>query len=278
MTGADETPDTPTPASDPPIPASDPMRRAILEGTTSGIRVGPALPADDPELTALQDLRRAVQGGRRSDHATHRSRAMGKNPTSAGSASSSSQKAHGGAEIDLSLLFADIRGSTGSPRRWAPASSAPDGPLLPRRDGVLVNHDAVVDKFVGDEVVALFIPALTGADMRAAAVEAARDAADRTGHPRQGCAWAPLGVGVHTGTACVGTVGDTVTDFTALGDTVNVTARLASAAAGRRDPGDRRRGGTGRARRDARDPQPDASRSGPAARRSRARDCRSASV
>ena len=52
-----------------------------------------------------------------------------------------------------------------------------------------------------------------------------------TGHHDKHGPWAPLGIGVHSGTAYVGTVGDTVTDFTALGDTVNVTARLASAAA-----------------------------------------------
>ncbi len=40
------------------------------------------------------------------------------------------------------------------------------------------------------------------------------------------------GSGSTPGLAYVGTIGDTVTDFTALGDTVNVTARLASAAAG----------------------------------------------
>jgi adenylate cyclase len=42
----------------------------------------------------------------------------------------------------------------------------------------------------------------------------------------------PVGVGVHTGTAYVGAVGSqaTVTDFTAIGDAANVTARLASVA------------------------------------------------
>ena len=96
---------------------------------------------------------------------------------------------------------------------------------------VLLAREAVIDKFVGDEVVALFIPALAGADHARHAVEAARDLLRVTGHHDAGGPWLPLGVGVHSGTAYVGVVGDAVTDFTALGDTVNVTARLASVAA-----------------------------------------------
>jgi adenylate cyclase len=54
-----------------------------------------------------------------------------------------------------------------------------------------------------------------------------------TGHFDAEGPWAPIGVGVHTGIAFVGTVGteDGVTDFTALGDSVNTGARLASVAA-----------------------------------------------
>ena len=52
-----------------------------------------------------------------------------------------------------------------------------------------------------------------------------------TGHGDPGGPWVRVGVGVHTGLAWVGAVGDeSHTELTALGDTVNVTARLASAA------------------------------------------------
>src|SRR4029079_6265324 len=97
---------------------------------------------------------------------------------------------------------------------------------------VLIAHDAVIDKFVGDEVVALFIPALTGPGHAKHAVDAAREMLRATGYQDRSGPWVPLGIGIHTGTAYVGTIGDTVTDFTALGDAVNVTARLASEAAG----------------------------------------------
>src|SRR5262245_59517628 len=93
------------------------------------------------------------------------------------------------------------------------------------------HYDGIVDKFVGDEVVALFIPGFAGADHAADAVAAARDLLVATGHAESE-PWIPLGAGVHTGTAYVGVVGEgDAQDFTALGDAVNATARLASRAA-----------------------------------------------
>ena len=143
------------------------------------------------------------------------------------------EKSRGGAEIELSLLFADVRGSTGLAESMGPEAFRR---LLERfyhrATDVLLARDAILDKFVGDEVVALFIPALAGADHPRRAVDAARDLLKVTGHGQAADPWIPLGVGVHTGRAYVGTIGDSVTDFTALGDSVNVTARLASAAAG----------------------------------------------
>jgi adenylate cyclase len=136
-----------------------------------------------------------------------------------------------GAEIECTLLFADIRGSTG----LAEAMPARDfRTLLDRFYATamedMVEHEAVVDKFVGDEVIGIFIPVLTGGEHAKAAIDAALAILRDTGHGT-GAPWIPVGAGVNTGMAYVGAVGtaDHV-EFTALGDTVNITARLASAA------------------------------------------------
>jgi adenylate cyclase len=153
-----------------------------------------------------------------------------KNPSICGNCFKQLEKARGGAEIDLSMLFADVRGSTGLAESMGTAAFRR---LMDRfyreATNVLVAHDAVLDKFVGDEVVALFLPVLAGADHSGHAIQAGRDLLRATGHGSTK-PWIPIGVGVHTGSAYVGSIGDTVTDFTALGDSVNVTARLASAA------------------------------------------------
>ena len=139
---------------------------------------------------------------------------------------------HGGAEIESTLLFADIRGSTA----LAEGMAAGDFRQLMDRfydtaAAVVFDHDGIVDKFVGDELVAVFFPLLSGERHAARGIDAARALLQATGHGDQGGPWVPLGAGVHTGTAWVGAVGaGTHTTMTALGDAVNTTARLASAA------------------------------------------------
>jgi adenylate cyclase len=139
----------------------------------------------------------------------------------------------GGAEIELTLLFADIRGSTGLAEQMTAGEFRE---LLNRfydaANRVVIDSDGLVDKLVGDEVVGLYVPG-SGPDHARRAVLAARDLLLATGHGDPDGPWVPVGAGVHTGTAYVGSVGSeaTVTDFTALGDAVNVAARLSSVAA-----------------------------------------------
>ncbi|MGH3117018.1 MAG: adenylate/guanylate cyclase domain-containing protein [Gaiellales bacterium] len=141
------------------------------------------------------------------------------------------EKNPGGAEVELSLLFADVRGSTA----LAEQTSAEEfSQLMAKFYGTAANvvdeRNGIVDKFVGDQVVALFIPGFAGADHASDAIAAARELLAKTGHG-DGIPWIPVGAGVHTGVAYVGTVGEgDALDFTALGDSVNTAARLASSA------------------------------------------------
>ncbi len=87
---------------------------------------------------------------------------------------------------------------------------------------------------MGDEAIGLFFVGVSGAEHAAAAIRAARallDAVGRADATESGPI--PVGAAVHTGDAFVGSTGaeGAVNDFTALGDVVNTTARLASEAA-----------------------------------------------
>ena len=139
----------------------------------------------------------------------------------------------GGAEVPLTMLFADIRGSTGLAETLGTARFSA---LISRfYDAVteeLLKENALIDRLLGDEAVALFVHVLTGDKHAQAAVQAARGILKATGHEDSAGPWVPVGIGVHTGMAFVGALGSAgVSDITALGDDVNLTARLASIAA-----------------------------------------------
>jgi len=131
----------------------------------------------------------------------------------------------GGIEIDVGVLFADIRGSTGLGEQHSATEFAERlNRFYATATDVLVRHDALVDKLIGDEVMGLFIPGLAGAEYRRRAAVAALELAAAVDD-------LPVGVAANAGTAFVGNVGSgTVMDFTALGDAVNVGARLQSFA------------------------------------------------
>jgi adenylate cyclase len=140
----------------------------------------------------------------------------------------------GGAEVPLSLLFADIRGSTALGERLRPVEfSALLNSFYRLAAAAITSNDGIVDKFVGDEAIGLLLPAFAGWGHATKAVDAGRalleacGRSDASSHGR-----IPVGAGVHTGVAYVGTFGSSeqISDFTALGDAVNTTARLASLA------------------------------------------------
>lgn len=140
----------------------------------------------------------------------------------------------GGAEVEMTLLFADVRGSTGIAERL---STVAFGRLIERfyrtTSKVLFRHNALIEKLIGDEVTGFFVPGIAGADHARVAIEAARGILRATGHADAGGPWIPIGIGVHTGIAYVGAVGGTesVPEIAVLGDAVNIAARIASQAA-----------------------------------------------
>ena len=133
---------------------------------------------------------------------------------------------NGGIEIDIGIVFADVRSSTAlGERSTATEFASRLNEFYATATDVLIAHDGLVDKLIGDEVMGLFICGLAGADYRRKAALAALDLAKSVDG-------LPLGVAANAGVAFVGNVGSgAVRDFTALGDAVNVGARLQSHAA-----------------------------------------------
>lgn len=139
----------------------------------------------------------------------------------------------GGAPVDVAVLFADVRGSTGLGEGRAPADYAQ---LLNRfyaaATATLLRHDAVIDKLIGDEVMAFFVAGISGPHYRRRAVRAGTELLRALGYGTPEGPWIEAGAAVNAGEAYVGNVGEGVMDFTALGDPVNVAARMQSSAAG----------------------------------------------
>jgi adenylate cyclase len=137
----------------------------------------------------------------------------------------------GGVKMEIGVLFADVRGFTSLAERMYPDGVAK---LLNRfyaAASKILTRSAIVDKLVGDEVMALYLPPLLGDGWEDSLVRDATDLLASVGYGSSDEPWLPLGVGVDVGLAYVGNVGaGEVKDFTALGDVVNTASRLQSAA------------------------------------------------
>jgi adenylate cyclase len=138
----------------------------------------------------------------------------------------------GGAEVDAGVFFADVRGYTSLAEEARPEDVARTlNRFYALASDALVAHDALIDKLMGDEVMALFLPGFTGKDYVTKMVSAAEALMSRLGYGSSAGPWLPIGIGLDHGVAFVGNIGTSeVNDFTALGDVVNTAARLQAAA------------------------------------------------
>lgn len=134
----------------------------------------------------------------------------------------------GGAEVEMSMLFADIRGSTAlSGKMSATEFSRLINRFYTASAKVIIEEDGLLEKLAGDEVAAFWGAGFAGPDYTRRTIKVAQQLL--TVMSRQQI---PVGIGVHSGVAYFGAVGaaDGLTNMTAIGDEVNLAARLASKA------------------------------------------------
>ena len=140
-----------------------------------------------------------------------------------------SQEFPGGAEVEMSMLFIDIRGSTALSETISPTEFSQ---VINRFYGaatkVIIEEDGLVEKLAGDEVAAFWGAGFAGRDY----IQRTIKVAQKLLRVMEGQK-IPVGIGVHAGVAYFGAMGTSegLTEISAKGDEVNTAARLASKAA-----------------------------------------------
>jgi adenylate cyclase len=139
------------------------------------------------------------------------------------------KKFPGGAEVEMSMLFADVRGSTALSEQM---TSIEFSKLINRfyvgSTKAIAEADGLVEKLAGDAVAAFWGAGFAGKDYVAKTISAAQNISGLM--QRQNI---PVGIGVHAGMAFFGAMGSSegLVDISAIGEEVNTAARLASKAA-----------------------------------------------
>ena len=143
----------------------------------------------------------------------------------------------GGMKMHTGVLFADMRGFTAQAESADPEQVS----ILLRRfyrcaEDVLF-PDAIIDKVIGDEVMALYLPdvqlRIKHDEVPTLMLEHARGLLRSVGYGSDEGPFMELGIGIDVGEAFVGNIGErALYDFTAVGDVVNTASRLQGQAAG----------------------------------------------
>jgi adenylate cyclase len=145
----------------------------------------------------------------------------------------------GGTEVELTILFLDIRNFTAMSEKLSSREVFEMlNAWLPRACAPVLAHGGNVDKFIGDAVMAVFGSPVHQPDHARQAIVAAREiaAAAETFRkwlaarfPERGLPLFAIGIGIHSGRAVVGNLGtERRVEFTAIGDAVNLASRLES--------------------------------------------------
>jgi adenylate cyclase len=135
----------------------------------------------------------------------------------------------GGAEVEMSMLFIDIRGSTALSEKMSPTEfSQVINRFYAAATKVIVEEDGLVEKLAGDEVAAFWGAGFAGPEYVKRTINVAQKLRRVMDSQK-----IPVGIGVHAGVAYFGSMGTTegLTDISAKGEEVNTAARLASKAA-----------------------------------------------
>ena len=135
--------------------------------------------------------------------------------------------------LEVTVLFADARGFTHFAEGRPPQEVAEAlNRMFEGCTDTLLRHDAIVDKLMGDAVMAVFGAPIIRPDHSAQAVAAAVAIQEKAaGIFPAGWEGACVRIGINSGTAFVGRVGSgDIKDYTAVGDVVNVAQRLQTEA------------------------------------------------
>ena len=149
----------------------------------------------------------------------------------------------GGMTLEIGVLFADIRGFTSDSESRAPAEVGADLRRFYAHAEQVLFPEALIDKLIGDEVMALYVPPILVPDVMEmddeirghvvrVMVEHAHELLRAVGNGSSHPAEFAVGIGLDFGEAFIGNLGDqAVHDFTAVGDVVNTASRLQGHAA-----------------------------------------------